>query len=566
MIKVSTFLSETEFGRAAVPLFGPADSFFEKTASASLLSEVTKYIATLKPKNGSQYVLVNALGAGEYFGSNINGDHFPEAALIHKPNDWKGVPLLDRRHGKTWAYGFPTFYDAHPYAHHKNKDSSRAYGEVELAAWNDRMKRVELVTRIDHDKCVKFGGMSIWDRLKEGQFPDVSMGSRVPYDTCSITLDKKLYQEALSTFDPSRHKHPGMAALEFHKKLKEKGGAGIRGLAITRADYSRYCLEQMNKILPDGRKVFVYNDYPRFFDISYVFIGADRTAKVMVFISQNFSLSSSAEAEKLGYAQEGAEKTASIAAHVVEAAFKTAALGKSGEIDKQVSPNLPPSKAVPLLARSEPRLSSSVMGALSSVPLGSALSTTAGMGIILKPREFLNLVLSKMGKVDLASALERRNILFPSVCEELPADLSVKDFMPALARKLLPAMESRSALGPIIQHRLVIIAGAPPVETEKASSLSDDLLRNMGAAYNGYRRGVEDFVRNTQDLIKQAAGSQTELCKLASASADEVLPPLSVHYIATAFKDELTSASELSASSIIGASVQRDTPSRNTWM
>lgn len=176
MYKVSTFLSETEFGLAAVPLFGPADAVFEKTASASLLPEVTRYIQTLKPRNDAQYVLVNAMGAGEFFGSNVNGDFFPEAALIHRPDKWTGNPLIDSVTAKDWPYGFPTFYGAHPFAHHKNKDPSRAYGEVELAAWNNKMKRVELVTRIDHDKCVQFGGMGIWDRLKDGQFPDVSMG------------------------------------------------------------------------------------------------------------------------------------------------------------------------------------------------------------------------------------------------------------------------------------------------------------------------------------------------------------------------------------------------------
>ncbi len=87
----------------------------------------------------------------------------------------------------------------------------------------------------------------------------------------------------------------------------------------------------------------------------------------------------------------------------------------------------------------------------------------------------------------------------------------------------------------------------------------------MGAAYNGYRRGVEEFVLNTQVLIKQAAGSHVELCKLASAPAEEILTPLSVHYIATAFKDEIPSETT-KVSSIIGASVQRGLPSRNTWM
>ena len=108
--------------------------------------------------------------------SNINGDWFEESGLVHTPTNWSGNPLLDKELGKGWTYGYPTFYNALPYAHHRNKDPSRAYGEVELAVWNELMKRVELVCRVDYDKCQQFGGASVWDKLKAGQFPDVSMG------------------------------------------------------------------------------------------------------------------------------------------------------------------------------------------------------------------------------------------------------------------------------------------------------------------------------------------------------------------------------------------------------
>ncbi len=557
MFKVSTFLSDTEFGRTAVPLFGPADTYFEKTASAALLPEVVQYIESLRPRNDAQYVLVNALGAGEYFSSNVNGDFFDESGLIHKPNDWTGNPLIDKARAKDWPYGFPTFYYAHPYAHHRNKDSSRAYGEVEFATWNNKMKRVELVTRIDHDKCVKFGGMGIWDRLKNGDYPDVSMGSRVPYDLCSVTLDKKLYQEALAKFDPKKHRHPGMAALEFHKKLKDRNGVGIRGLAVTRADYSDYCRDRMNQILPDGRKVFVYNDFPRFFDISYVFIGADRTAKVMVFISRSAAFMPSAfEAEKLGMVEDNV-KTASISDRILEHAFKLGEFKKDA-LDKESPSNLPPGKAVPLLTKREPSLSSPAMDALRSVPLRSALSTTAGLGIVLRPSEFQNLILSKMGKRGLADELDKKNITFPETEASEVVPFGAHDFVLSLARKLMPEMDMRSGLGPIIQHRVVMIAARPSLDREKASSLPDNLLRKMAAAYNGYRKGLMSVVASAQDLIQRTADSD-EFRKLASTSVEEIFTPLSFHYLDSAFRDEVSSEST-------GASVQRATPSRNTWM
>lgn len=918
MYKVSTFLSETEFGLAAVPLFGPADAVFEKTASASLLPEVTRYIQTLKPRNDAQYVLVNAMGAGEFFGSNVNGDFFPEAALIHRPDKWTGNPLIDSVTAKDWPYGFPTFYGAHPFAHHKNKDPSRAYGEVELAAWNNKMKRVELVTRIDHDKCVQFGGMGIWDRLKDGQFPDVSMGcfkkgalvtmadgsrkpiedvrpgdrvlthkgrprrvratqvrpyegfiysikaeahepifcteehpflavrsvdakktnshgearwkeelemepswvpassltdhvlvepvvdgvltpdyattefcrllgyylaeghillnkqgeavgiqlsthrddavhsevealvaavgtsnppawadssssalgkyiyihdrwlaerflelagrgaktkrlaeevlrwhpdlqaellgafmngdgfnagrgslgmstanrdlafqflailprlgvvaslqglvhkagtgfsrtntkewvvhigkqyigpfegrcaklkrepllrpkngrklydhklmtptrtvtktwektdvynidveeddsyqvsglavhnSKVPYDTCSITLDWKLYREALSTFDPKKHRHPGIAVLEFHKKLKEKHGHGIRGLSITRADYSDYCRDRMNQILPDGRKVFVYNDFPRFFDISYVFIGADRTAKVMVFIHRVGAME---KAASIGHDVESAQ----------EAFFMKVASEKAGELDKKIEPNLPPGKAVPLLTRHEEDLPPEMMSALCSVPLSRGLSTTAGLGLVLRPREFQRIVLSHMGQGKKADELERKGITFSKSEDDIPAGLSASEFMPALARMLLPVMGGRSALGPIIEKRTTILAIVPTPELQKASSLSEDLLRKMGAAYNGYRREVLELVTNAQNFIERTRTAEADLSKLAFASVEEVFTPLAFEYLTNAFMDELPSSDAVKVSSVIGANVQREPPSGNTW-
>lgn len=562
MIKVSTFLAESEFGLAAVPLFGPADAIFEKTASAGLLPEVLKYIEKLRPRNDAQYVLVNAMGAGEFFGSNINGDHFPEAGLIHKPDDWSGNPLVDMSLAKSWAYGFPTFYNAHPFAHHRNKDPSRAYGEVEFATWNDHMKRVELVVRIDKGKCQLFGGVAVWDKCKAGQFPDVSMGSKVPYDTCSITLDWKLYKEALSTYRPRVHRHPGMAVLEFHKKLKKKNGKGIRGVSITRDDYSEYSKKYMNQILPDGRKVFVWNDYPRFFDISFVFIGADKTAKVMIFIKRagfDQAFSSAFTAEKMGLRDdidEPGEKTSSVSDHILKRAFLKRATEKNSEIEKEI-PSQFASKAIPLLTKGEPDLPDEMLKALSTVPVKNALATASGLGMLLRPREF------------------ERTLRLRAMCSKTDEDtdyedMSADDFMPAMARILMPMMSQRSALAPYIERRVIIISEKPRAEVPGASSLSSDSLRKMGAAYSGYRRGVMNVVSSSQNLIESAAlSNEGEMHKLANAEVGALFTPLSVKYLEEAFIDELplpldTAEAVVKTSSQASASVERGFPSRNT--
>jgi len=542
MLKLSHFRSQTDFGISAIPLFGKADAEFEKCASSGLLPDVVRYIENLRPRQDAQYVLVNALGAGEFYGSNINGDHFPEPSLIHIPPDWSGVPPVDKVISKNWPYGFPTFYNAYPYAHHRNKDPKRAFGEVELATWNENMRRVELVTRVDHDKCQQFGGTGVWDRLRLGQYPDVSMGTKVPFDTCSICLDWAKYREALATFDPKKHVHPGQAALLYHKELVQRTGKGIRGLSVTRNDYCEHAKTMMNRIFPDGRKVWVYNDFPRFFDISFVFIGADKTAKVMLFIFHNgktFSVKPSAVvAEEQGVrdSEQETEKTASIEEELLKSAFGKIAKPKRAEIKKDVVPSQFAGKAVPLLTRSEPDLPEKVLDALAGVPLRNALSTASGVGMVLRPREFQRIVMIRMGLRPEADELDEKKIVFPRSEEEEPVEMGRDFFLERLAKLLIPLLAFRSALGPAIERRVVLPREADEEKVAQATSISSDLLDKLGAAYNGYRRGVLDIVAHSQTLLSPSL--DRGMLKMASASADQVFTPLTVAYLKEAFLDE----------------------------
>lgn len=934
MFKCSHFLAETEHGPSAIPLFSKADAAFEKTASAQLLPEVAQYISSLQPRNDSQYVLVNAMGAGEYYGSNVNGDYFSEESLIHVPDDWTGNPLVDRERAKSWPYGYPTFYNAHPYAHHRNKDRTRAFGEVELAAWNPQMKRVELVTRVDKDKCASFGGQGTWDKLKGGGFPDVSMGcvpagtrvtladgsframeqlqeadlvlshlgrprrvdqlhryryqgtlyrfkaygfrrelcltanhplwlvragqllcrpksnsdkahdrelvprqrhctpmvsaqskgcktcsvapeysfewvradqaevgdyvafavpdqldtaitderearflgyylaeghvgnynarlkeqitfslgfgevelaleierlgrdlgaqvawhyedperggryvtvvskvlaerclhfcgsgaktkklspellyaatgiqrqflgaylngdggtykgaayfstaseqlaqqlfvvlarcdiiasinqidhmpseksavrkettefqvwvgtdfshllgpytrksvraslkvrgqrffythggvryimspimeiteedydddvfnisvegddsylgellathnTKVPFDTCNVCLDRDRYRTARDTFDPVRHKHPGMAILEYHRSQ-----GAIRGLSITRADYCEHALKMMNKIFPDGRKAFVMNDWPSFFDISFVFIGADRTAKTMLFIFSSSvphsAVRSSAEvAERMGLEEpEGVTKAASVDDEILKLAFgiKSAKLKKS-EIDKQVIPSQFAGKAVPLLTQSEPDLPNSTIDELSTVPPSNLLSTLGGMGVLLKPREFQRLSLIQLGKRNLADELDRNGEVFERSGEREDMGVGPDNFLPALAQILMPLMAQRSFLAPEIERRVVMTSTDERPKTARAPSHSKELLDKIAAAYNGYRQDAMELAAHSSRLLS-TAGTSKSLLKSASAEQHEVLSPLSSAYLRYAYDDE----------------------------
>jgi len=558
VIKVSFFQGSPN-EPVAIPLFGPADPIFEKTAAPLLLPEVSRYIATLRPKNNAQYSLVNALGAGEYWGSNVNGDHFPEAALVHCPDDWTGTPIYDRPKAKDWPYGFPTFYRAKPFLHHRNKDfaphNHPFYGEVELAAWNPRMKRVELVCRIDKDKCEQGNGLAIWDKLRAGDFPDVSMGAKVPFDTCSICLDWKLYREAQATYDPKKHKSPGEAVLAFHRTTQHKDAQGnwvgqgrIRGLSVTRKDYCDHAKNYMNVVFPDGRKVFVFNDYPGFFDISYVFIGADKTAKHMMKIAgegpRSFWFLPGAElAAKLGYVEDDGEKTASVDDAVLKLAFGKVAKFKEGEILKRIVPSQFAAKAVPLLTHTEDDLPKPLLDRIGS-DVHRGLSTAAGMGIILRPREFQRVILIQLGQGHTADDLDDRDVVFPRIEEEEALPLAAKSFNPILARFLAPFMQSRSCLGPCLEARVAVVGMAPTQMKKKASSLSSELLRKIGAAYNGYRRSVIDLVPNASDLVASVVAPDGELMKIAQAPLTDMFTSLSAAYIKTAYYDEVGIDSE----------------------
>lgn len=536
MIKISTFLGETANGPTVIPLFGPADSTFEKTASPTLLPSVSKYIEGLRPRDNAQYVLVNALGAGEWWGANINADFFSEEALIHAPDDWTGNPLLDRIKAKDWSYGFPTFYQAAPYAHHKNKDASRAFGEIELALWNPHMKRVELVVRVDKDKCERFGGSGIWDKLHAGQFVDVSMGSKVGFDLCSICTDWKLYNDAVATFNPKTQRNPGEAVLLAHKQNP------IRGLSITRKDYCSDMLKSMNKIFSDGRKVFVFNPFPRFFDISFVFIGADKTAKVMMKIASEgkayWFLSSAEAAEKLGYKDETLEKIAS----------SKIAKEKESEITKYILPSQFASKAIPILAQNEKELPSNLLDTMGNLPIAQALSTSAGLGILLRPKEFQRIVLTGMGHSHIADDLDHKEIVFPESQERSPISMGPQFFSPSLARLLFPFLQQRSVLGPFIEQRVLILNTNTPNERKVHSSLSSTLLHKMGSVYNSYRNNMMEMVANTQELIGSVSGVDDSLKKLASTPVEEMFTPLSVAYLNNAFLNELSVEKQAQAS------------------
>lgn len=178
--------------------------------------EVKGIVSKIKPDPKRTVVLLNAMGAGEFYGANSRGDYFRESELIDNYTTFEHLAKVFR--------------------HHKNKMGDPSYGKVMSSVWNPRMHRIELVISIDREKAP-----DIATDIDNDKFPSVSMGCRVVFDICSVCGKKN----------------------------------------PTISSYCGHLKNHMLEILEDGRQVYADNIKPRFFDLSFVRVGADKTARVL---------------------------------------------------------------------------------------------------------------------------------------------------------------------------------------------------------------------------------------------------------------------------------------------
>jgi len=196
------------------------DSNLEKLASDNLEAEIEKFLSTYTKKPNHSIILINALGAGEYWGFNNRGDFFPEDQLkIESP-----------------LYGYKTFeVFGNLFRGHHNKNFFARDGEVVKALWIDDLKKVYLLVEVFPS------GEDLIEKLEQRIPVSVSMGCRVLYEVCSYCM-KKI------------------------EKFSER---------------CEHLLYRMGETLPDGSQIYAVNYYPIFFDISEVRSGADKTAYVL---------------------------------------------------------------------------------------------------------------------------------------------------------------------------------------------------------------------------------------------------------------------------------------------
>jgi 5-hydroxyisourate hydrolase-like protein (transthyretin family) len=424
--------AEDEYGQH-VRVLHPNPVDMQKVAADDELSdELKKFAETVTAQDGKLYLIINALGAGEYYGSNNNGDYFPEAGL--------------KQHCHT-------FYNAYPYKHHVNKDPKRAYGRIIFVHYNPRMHRVELVTEIDREKNPEMA-----EKVDKGEFPETSMGCKCPYDICSVC---------------------------GHKAAKV-------------SDYCTHLRGQMNQVLPGGKKVFAITPVPNFFDISEVFRGADRTSRVLKKVAHEGAEPSAVAGEQFyGDHLEATDKGASeVSMTDNEKVAHDAVMGMLDDFAEHY---------LPILEANEPTIETSVLNKLANdYSCEEIISTTANMGIVLKPEEYQRIILVKSGQEHIADHLDKQGIRISTDAEwdkavPEPHLVDEKYHNVKIAEEMAKYMPERSALDTHLTHRVVRMckhaslrkhANSAPVTPIGEDRSMLPLLAFLGLGYIAYRKVV----------------------------------------------------------------------------
>jgi hypothetical protein len=422
---------------------------FEKIAG-ELHPVLQRFMSDLRPDPRYQYVLMTPMGAYEYWGMNVNGDVFPEVSLGFDPDCDDPVQVAKELEARFLApfgkslptmpdrlFGHKTFMDALRYRHHVNKNPEIAYGDIVCVVFNKAMKRVELISRHDREKAKRVGADDIIRDLDEGKPRQISMGCKVPFDVCTI----------------------------------------CGHISRTSMDYCSHLKTGMGTVREDGKIIGAVNFFPRFFDLSDVFIPAAKESGVIMKVAS----------------------ARGINAH----SSKTAGI-KTSTITKRFLPNAVSEELIRRMSQREMPLPTSLMNRFKIGPL---LSTMALNGIVARPREFQYGMLRAMGKPQMASRLHAaRQVFAPSsapVTKRIVI-ISSGDFSPRIARALSSIIPHRSGFHPHLPDRILRMRMAPPPIIEKVSHVhGDDLLDKIASLYSQYRDSVKSLPNELSVAVEQ---------------------------------------------------------------
>jgi len=444
----------------------PGSGLFEKYAEAEveLMPEMADFWATRSQQlhpDRLVYLLVNILGAGEYWGSNLNGDFFPEQALItyHK-----------------------TFMHAYPFVHHQNANPEKdAIGTRCLfASYNPRphAHRVEVIVALDKEDP-RAQEMAI-KRLEAGRMLAVSMGTRVPYDICSI--------------------------------------CGHR--SFTRHDYCEHLKHHLNGIWEGRTRVVAINDHPAFFDISFVDIPADPSSGTLAKLASTGSavVSSAelAEREGLIYPLKTAAKKA--VASIEKDEPVGSKLGITPEQAELMVEKLTNQPALiedgRQIALADDPMSEDLLDALSDYDLEDILGTAGACRMAIKPVEITYISIRKTAGARQARQAYRQGLVLAKTAAPVVRRVWLpQHFNPGVADLLVKFASSRSFYQRWRPDRVRYRDAS--LLTKSASAAIEPRsqeLATAAATYDGYR---SSFTQEDPRVLFYLMQKNASLSKLA---------------------------------------------------
>ena len=438
-------------------------------SAAAYPPQLQEFLRTLKRIKGSLYYISSALGCEEKWGDNSNGDAFPEDDLSHTGPE----------------YGYETFvHHGKPFRGHRNTDPEKGFGDIPFSMYNSEMGRVYVVMRIDTTLPHFSEIQDVVEAYDKGDPVATSMGCKVLHDVCSICGNK----------------------------------------APTREDYCVHARYHMGEIYPDGRKVFVRNPKPRFFDNSFVRKGADASAFILAKVASEGKariVVPSVEMAETVYGKQAIEELEKGSGDKASEMEKEVPCDteKVDDVERVYGPFL--DDGARKLKASEPELPDDVIDDLAGHDLSEILSTLCGLGIDLKPGEFQKTILIKQGERGLAERLERDGITFgddalkfvPETPKFAIDHKSVRwDLLEKLARND-SLMQNRSGYRPFVLARTVDLVkraadGHPgPVPESFPTKSPLPLLAAIGGAYFAARKmamGASGFFQGFEkDMIRR---------------------------------------------------------------
>lgn len=395
--------------------------FEEITKTASVGRD---YFRNITPVPGHSFVYLLAVSSWERYGENRNGDAFPEFPYNEDRNPpWIAPSDVLTQHYKSFEQ------HGKNYRHHVNKDPKKAVGDVVKAFWNPAMHRVELLVDLIDEKAPDLA-----ERIAAGEFPPVSMGTKVPYDVCSICGNR----------------------------------------APTRAHYCDDLKFRMRDVI-EGKKVCALNPRPRFFDISWVFRGADPTAYMLKKVANEAPYELISGADAGDYIQEmELNKVAARKLAVIDKVVQGLPLDAKtmADIDPQEIEALRRMRDIVLDAgRRAPVIPDETLRELAQAPFRNVLSTTAASGMTLSTPEIAKILIAKTDpsiapteeELDKMVLMQRPiTELFedaPQVLKQIEDqgtfDVDPRNVDPKVATLLRPYMEKRSGIGEYLKRQLV---------------------------------------------------------------------------------------------------------------